>query len=127
MVTPNRGVYLKPFPATSEIHQIPKERLDFHPTWRSANEILYVSTAGVFSAISVQLEPTVMFGRPVRVPTQVRHDRVSSESRDYDVFPDGRLLLTIPGETQSQNAEFTSQMRVVLNWFDELKRLVPGN
>ena len=67
------------------------------------------------------------FGRYVRVPTQARHDRVSGESRDYDVFPDGRLLLTIPGETQSANPEFTSQMRVVINWFDELKRLVPTN
>jgi hypothetical protein len=40
---------------------------------------------------------------------------------NYDVSPDGRRFVMMePGEE-----ELTSQMNVVINWFEELKRRVP--
>ena len=41
---------------------------------------------------------------------------------DYDVTPDGRFVMTKPVEADS-----ALQMHVVLNWFEELERLVPTN
>ena len=41
---------------------------------------------------------------------------------DYDVAPDGRFLGVLRDATVPQ-----ASVNVVLNWFDELKRLVPGN
>ncbi len=37
----------------------------------------------------------------------------------YDIFPDGQRFLMI------KQAEAQTQINLVLNWFEELKRLVP--
>ena len=41
--------------------------------------------------------------------------------RTYDVSPDGERFLMIKESSRAGSAEFV----VVLNWFEELKRLVP--
>jgi hypothetical protein len=41
---------------------------------------------------------------------------------DYDVSPDGQRFLMVKLVDES---EVPAQINVVLNWFDELKRLVP--
>jgi hypothetical protein len=40
---------------------------------------------------------------------------------DYDAFPDGSRFVMVG----SQEDEAASQLMVVLNWFEELKRLSP--
>jgi hypothetical protein len=45
--------------------------------------------------------------------------------RAYDVLPDGRFVgLVVPGDVLS-TAGAANQILVVVNWFEELKRLVP--
>ncbi len=39
---------------------------------------------------------------------------------NYDVGPDGRFLMI-----KEEEEEGSAQINVVLNWFEELKRLVP--
>ncbi len=41
----------------------------------------------------------------------------------YDISPDGQRFLMIKAVEGSQSG----QINVVLNWFEELKRLVPTN
>ena len=41
---------------------------------------------------------------------------------NYDVSSDGRFLMVEPEENEGP-----TQLYVVLNWFEELKRLVPTN
>ena len=43
--------------------------------------------------------------------------------RYYDIAPDGKHFVMIRREGESEVTEF----RVVLNWFEELERLVPVN
>jgi hypothetical protein len=43
--------------------------------------------------------------------------------RDFDVTPDSKSFLMISSEQTSA----PTQINVVLNWFEELKRLVPTN
>jgi len=43
--------------------------------------------------------------------------------RDFDVIPDSKSFLMI----RSEQTSAPSQLNVVLNWFEELKRLVPTN
>ena len=43
---------------------------------------------------------------------------------DYDVSPDGQQFLMVKSGEQEQPAP--TQINVVLNWFEELKRLVPA-
>jgi len=44
-------------------------------------------------------------------------------SPDYDVAPDGRRFIMLKLATAPEGAP--SEMHVVLNWFDELRRRVP--
>ena len=124
-VSPNRGVYIRPFPPTGEFHQIPKERLDFHPAWLSADRLLYVPTVGRFSTVAVQTTPSITFHTRTDRPVNMRHDRISSEMRDFDVLPDGRLIITTAATSQNPNGDTGIQLRVVLNWVEELKQRVP--
>lgn len=43
-------------------------------------------------------------------------------SRFYDVSPDGQRFLMVKGDTQAA----PRQLRLVVNWFEELKAKVPA-
>jgi hypothetical protein len=101
--SPNRGVYIQPFPPTGEFHQVPKERIDFHPVWVSSDKLLYVPTVGRFSSVAVQTTPKITFGTPTDRPVNIRHDRISSVMRDFDVLTDGRLIITTAATSQNPN------------------------
>ena len=45
-------------------------------------------------------------------------------TRHYDVGPDGQRFLMLK---EDESAASTAQINIVLNWFEELKRLVPTN
>jgi len=129
--SPNRGVYVQPFPATGAIYQVPRQQFDFHPVWApDGTELIYVPTvaSGQFAAVSVTTRPAVTFGSPVSLPARVTADRIGSEMRAYDILPDGRFIgLVNTSEADSLRAAGAPEIRVVLNWFEELKRRVPTN
>ena len=41
----------------------------------------------------------------------------------YEIFPDGRRFLMIKENEQTEEASAPTQLIIVLNWFEELKRL----
>ena len=46
--------------------------------------------------------------------------------RDYDISPDGeQLLMVYPADDIGSDGPVPPQINIVLNWFEELKRLVP--
>jgi hypothetical protein len=47
-------------------------------------------------------------------------DPLGNDTRNYDVTPDGERFLMIRRDDDPER-----QLNVVLNWFQELKRLVP--
>jgi hypothetical protein len=54
----------------------------------------------------------------LRTPTSVNR-------RDYDVLPDGRFIGLV-AEGSEDASVIPGEIRVVLNWFEELKRLLPA-
>jgi hypothetical protein len=50
----------------------------------------------------------------------------TSQNRSYDVSPDGTRFLLIEAPNAGTQAD-TAGLTVVLNWAEELKRLVPVN
>ncbi len=61
-------------------------------------------------------KPSVLFeGSYVRFPTL-------RGFQQYDISPDGRRFLMMK---EVERGETQAQINVVLNWFEELKRLVP--
>jgi Tol biopolymer transport system component len=126
--SPNRGVFVEPFPATGDRHQAPKTLLDYHPRWApDGRSIFYVPM--VFSTIvsvPITTQPSVAFGTPIAVPHGPMPGLISYNVRGYDALRGGTFVSvrSVSGEDESgQAAEF----RVVLNWHEELKRLVPTN
>ena len=127
LLSADRGIFVQPFPATGATYQVPKTRLDFHPAWApSGREIFYVPTINVaeLTAVSVQIQPSLTFGPPAPVAGVPQPAFTSIQPRGYDVLPDGSFITLLPADNASSGGA-GSEMRVILNWFEELKRLVP--
>ena len=129
MLTSNRGVFIQPFPATGEIYPVPRTRIDFHPVWSPDGKELYYVSAAVFPfvAVSVRTQSGVTFGPPAEVSPAVPRPRLTLyDVRGYDVLPDGKFLSLVPvGNQDAAEAPPRQEIGVVLNWMEELKRLVP--
>jgi Tol biopolymer transport system component/tRNA A-37 threonylcarbamoyl transferase component Bud32 len=125
---PDRGVFIEPVPPTGARYQVPKQLVDFHPLWSAdGRELFYTASmvSGQMAVARVATQPVVTFGTPEQFPARVTADRLSNEPRAYDVLPDGRFigLTSVPGTNPQSSQGF--QLRVVLNWFEELKQRVP--
>ena len=76
-------------------------------------------------SVRIQTEPSFSFSEPVVLPV----DMIQPEGgiRQYDVLPDGKILVLRPA-TQPGATEQRSQQRInlVLNSSEELKQRVPG-
>ena len=126
----NTGVFVQPVPANGTFHQAPKINIDFHPLWSpDGKELIYVPLAasGQLAAVSVTPQTIVPFGSPKLLPAVVTMARTSGLTRSFDILPDGRFIgaVQMSDENEANNAASTREMRVVLNWLDELNRLVP--
>ncbi len=123
----NRGVFVQPFPATGTVYQVPRLMVDFHPTWSaSGKELVFTGsgTAQQMVVVRVATSEGLSFGAPVPFPATVSGDRISREPRAWDVLPDGRLIGITAGAEQRTRSS-SPELRVVLNWFEELKQRVP--
>jgi Tol biopolymer transport system component len=126
--SPNRGVFVEPFPPTneSEKHQAPKIGIDYHPVWsRDGASIWFLPGAnrGVFT-VPITTRPAVVFGTPQQSPHAPFPALLSLEARGYDVLPGGRFVSVSLGIGDAGGTG-ANELRVALNWFEELKRLVP--
>jgi Tol biopolymer transport system component len=119
-------VYLRPYPQVDRGRwRISVDGGD-SPVWsRNGRELFFISRG---QAMSVRIEtasdfrpgtPTVMFDLPPFYESAAR------TQRQWDIAPDGeRFLIINPGEAATGEHPH-SRMVVVLNWAEELKRLVP--
>jgi serine/threonine-protein kinase len=125
-----RRIYIQPFPATGAKYEVPVPpgaTLMSHPFWAPDGAALYFSTvSGRFGVVPVTTHPTIAFGNPSDVPR-----RFSSLApwapRGSEITPDGRFVGRI-AVGDAPGAEGTGQLQeihIVLNWVEELKRLVP--
>jgi serine/threonine-protein kinase len=118
----SRGIYLQPFPATGAVFQAPRQLVDFHPVWsKDGKELVFLgsTTAGQMVAVNVTRTGTVTFGSPSRFPATITGDRLSPEPRIFDILPDGRFIGVV-NSTRTGQAGVNRQLRVVLNWTEEL-------
>jgi len=123
----DRGTYVQRFPLTGLPQQVPKINVDFHPVWtRAGKGLVYVATAGnnLFAEVSVATSTGVTFGSAATFAAPVQ-DRVSTERREFDILPDGRFIGLVPIDRTESLVPNAGEIRVVLNWFEELKARVP--
>ena len=130
-MSPDRGVFVQPFPPSGAIYQAPKVLIDFHPVWApDGSELMYVPAAasGQLATVRVTAHDGLTFGVPVTSSFRITGNSLNRQERAYDVLPDGRFAgLIDASEPDGSLTNGTSEIRVVLNWFEELKaRVQPG-
>ena len=120
--TGQREVYVQRFPGLGDKLPISTDGGQ-QPVWSpDGSELFYRGPRGMM-AVPVDTEPMFRAGDPeVLFEQQYYYFR---GDRTYDVAPDGRFLMIKAGATTDDGSAPTAQITVVLNWFEELKRLVP--
>jgi Tol biopolymer transport system component len=112
-------VYVRGFPGPEGKWQISTEGAAA-PVWaRNGRELFYVTTNEKLMVVDISTEPTFKAGTP-RVLLEGPFLWRLNLGQNYSVSPDGQRFLVIQGE----DANLT-QLNVVLNWFEELKRRLP--
>jgi len=127
---PDSGVFVEPFPATGTggRNQAPRVSFDFQPTWSPTNmELFYVPTtaSGQLASVRVTNESGLSFGNPDLLPFALTAGRLGGGTRAWDALPDGRFVGLVAGSGDEVSADRPGEVRLVINWFEELKRLVP--
>ena len=120
-------IYVRPFPDVENDVWKVSTAGGLKPLWaRDGRELFYLEpgTPARLMAVPVQAEPTFEHQAPRELLDWPYFP--GTEGRAYDVSRDGeRFLTVIPVETEDDARP--PPINVVLNWFEELRRLVPTN
>ncbi len=116
-------VFVRPFSGSGAPVRV-STKGGLEPVWGPGDRELYYVEDGDnrMMAVKVSTEPTLTFGPPeVVLEGPYSHDyQVSAPT--YDVGTDGRFLMIKPVAGEESDP---TELVVILNWFEELKRLVP--
>jgi serine/threonine-protein kinase len=112
-----RQIFVRPFPGPGPRWQISAEG-GVEPHWSKNGRELFYRQGDKMMTVDVEMKPTFRPGRP----RMLFEGRFLDNAR-YDVSPDSqRFLMIKPDPAESGPAH----VNVVLNWFEEVKRRVPG-
>jgi hypothetical protein len=118
-------VYVESFPNSTKRYPISADG-GVAPAWsRNGAELFYLEPRGELMrmmAVNVSLAPAFRAGAP-RALFEGRYF-VGSPMRSYDVAADGRFIMT--QDVPQLPAPAVTQIPLVLNWAEELKRLAPS-
>jgi eukaryotic-like serine/threonine-protein kinase len=121
------GVFAQPFPPTGPKYQISAGSAAHHPAWsRDDKEIIYIPAQANAVVVSVTTKNGVDVSKTTSELPAKGIDGGPSSIRNFDVMPDGRLLGVVNAVAQGSGVPASPQIRVVLNWFEELKQKAPA-
>jgi len=116
-------IFLRPFPDVDARREKISIAGGRYPTWGrpGTDELFYVGLDGAMMAASIQLSPNLVLGRVTKLFDWVPPVPGRSGS-PYDISPiDGRFLMLKPAATDAGSTDLS----VVLNWFNELRAQAP--
>jgi WD40-like Beta Propeller Repeat len=119
------SVFVQPFPATGSTYQISRDGT--HPLWSADGKELFFAPPNQLTVVSVTTQPAFAVSNPVSLPRGFLASRaLGAGARPYDITPDGKRFIGMirAGQTVS-GAPVTPEIQVVLNWFEQLKAMVP--
>ncbi len=113
-------VYVTPYPGL-EWRRLVSRDGGREPLWSPRGDELYYRHDQQVLSVPIQRAPQFAAGAPdvLFEGDYLARARLDNNNPDYDIHPDGERFLMIRDE------EPKKKIRVVLNWFDELERLVP--
>ena len=118
-------VYVRPYPDADPARWQVSVNGGRQPLWsRDGRELFYRDFAGHLMSVPVVLRPTFSAGPAVRILDGAAYlgSGAFMSARTYDLSVDGRRFLML----KPVASEAAGSLIVVVNWFEELKRLVPG-
>jgi serine/threonine-protein kinase len=125
------GVYIERFPKLGDRHLISDQRGGWGAIWSKAgDEVFYRRLGdGAMMSVPIQTSPTVTIGAP-RLLFESRGAFLppstpvpgGGSARSWDLAPDGRFLMIKLPSIEDDSSDIV----VVENWFEELKRLAPA-
>jgi eukaryotic-like serine/threonine-protein kinase len=113
-------IYVQPYPGPGGKWQISTEG-GTEPRWIRNGEIFYRSGTKMM-AVDTKLKPTFSADKP-KMLFEGQYVPSLATMHNYDVSPDGQRFLMVK---DSEQATLSTQINVVLNWFEELKQKVPN-
>jgi len=116
-------VYVRSFPSLEGKWRISTEGSG-GPLWNPNGRELFYRSGGKMMAVDVTAEPTFSSGRPKALFDDQYDPDPGGNRPNYDVSRDGQRFLMLKPVEQQTTA--LTQIHVVLNWFEELKRRVPS-
>ncbi len=118
-------IYVRPFPDVKSGHWTVSTNGGTRPIWaRSGRELMYVSPTGALMRVGVTSDPSWAVTTPTLVVKEGYFTNPGWWGRSYDLSPDGERFLMIK-ESGIDGTASPPSVIVVLNWFEELNRLVP--
>ena len=113
-------VYVMPFPGSGKAQKISTQS-GSEPVWSHSGRELFYRQGTRLMAVDIKTQPVFSAGGG-QVLFQGQYERGLPGRPNYDVSPDDQRFLMIQTVEQEQPA---AQIKMVLNWIDELKKKVP--
>ena len=114
-------IYVRPYPGPGGKLQISTEG-GTEPTWNPNGSELFYRSGNKMMAVAITTRPSFTASKP-RVLFEGRYEPSPATTPNYDISLDGQRFLML--KPNQQEASAPTQINVVLNWFEELKRRVP--
>ena len=110
---------MRPYPSLDLEHKVSAGGGQ-EPIWSGDGSELFYRNGTQWMVTDVSTSPTFSSTQPREL---FQTSFVDTYGLSWDLAPDGRFLVVKP----STDGADPNELRTVLNWFEELKRLVPTN
>jgi len=114
-------ICVQPYPGPGGKWQISTEG-GAEPAWNPNGRELFYRSGDKMMSVDIATQPGFAAGKP-RMLFEGRYEPAPFPIANYDVAPDGQRFLMVKPSESAEGAP--TQINVVLNWFEELKRRVP--
>jgi serine/threonine-protein kinase len=115
-------VWIRPFPGQGGKWKISSER-GTEPIWSKDGKQLYYREANRVWAADIRTGESLSHGKP-RLLFEKQGLVWGSPARNWDLWPDGQGFIMVKEEEIKPQP--VTEMILIQNWFEELKRLVPA-
>jgi WD40 repeat protein len=115
-------IYVQPYPGPGGKWQVSADG-GTQPVWNPNGRELFYRSGDRMMAVEITTQPGFSVGKP-KLLFEGQYEPTVFTNPNYDVSPDGQHFLMLKRSESAGTAP--TQINVVLNWFEELKRRVPA-
>jgi len=120
-------IYLRPYPDVDARRIQASTEGGNRPAWaRSGMELFFLGADERLMVVPVALDAHAPLSGTVPARVLERRYVNGAPGRTYDVSPDGQRFLMVSAGGSGEGAGAAGELVFIVNWFEELKRLVPN-